>query len=156
MVHTASSLSKKGRIKLYPKLRAKNRNEAEDRPIVGRDRCPICLEVFTYTPQLDHCHYTGRTRRYLCIGCNTGLGKFYDDSSLLRRCADYIDRYDPQKIADRREARLQALAETEARLQAEANEKKALAEAAQNLKKNDWPDDFKDWISDDAFWTKLI
>jgi len=145
MVHT-NSLSKKTRIKLYPKLRAKNRNEAEYRPIVGRDRCPICLEVFTYTPQLDHCHYTGRTRRYLCIGCNTGLGKFYDDSSLLRRCADYIDRYDPQKIADRREARLKA----------EANEKKALEEVAQNLKKNNWPDDFKDWISDDAFWTKLI
>jgi hypothetical protein len=79
----------------------------------------------------------------LCIGCNTGLGKFYDDSSLLRRSADYIDRYDPQKIAERREARLKA----------EANKKKALEEAAQNLKKYGWPTEFKDWISDDVFWT---
>ena len=139
MVYT--TVSNKWRIEIFRNLRAKNRHEAGPRPIVGRDKCPICREVFKYRPQLDHCHYTGRTRKYLCICCNTGLGKFYDDSSLLRRSADYIDRFDPQKIAEKREALEKA----------EAIKKMAIAEADQNLKKY-WPAEFKDFITDDAFW----
>lgn len=138
MVYTAS---KKSRMKIFPNLRAKNRREAGPRPIVGRDKCPICREVFTYTPQLDHCHYTGRTRKYLCIGCNTGLGKFYDDSVLLRRSADYIDRHDPQMIVERRQQRVND----------EAIKNMAVAEANQNLKKYGWPAEFKDFM-DDSFW----
>jgi hypothetical protein len=141
MVYTA--VSKKSRVKIFPNLRAKNRHEAGPRPIVGRDKCPICRETFTYTPQLDHCHYTGKTRKYLCIGCNTGLGKFYDDSVLLRRCADYIDRHDPQMIVERRQQRVDD----------EAIKKMATTEANQNLKKYGWPTEFKDFISDDSFWT---
>ena len=140
MVHT--TVSNKSRIKLFRSLRAKNRNEAGPRPVIGKDKCPICREVFKHTPQLDHCHYTGRTRKYLCIVCNTGLGKFYDDSSLLMRSADYIDRFDPRKIVEKREALEKA----------EAIKKMAIAEADQNLKKYGWPADFKDFITDDTFW----
>jgi hypothetical protein len=32
-------------------------------------------------------------RALLCLTCNHGLGNFYDDPALLRRAADYLERY---------------------------------------------------------------
>ena len=41
---------------------------------------------------IDHSHQTGIVRGLLCSACNTGLGKFKDDASLLRRAIGYIER----------------------------------------------------------------
>ena|SRR5580698_2982676 len=51
----------------------------------GKTRRTKCLHV-------DHCHSTGKVRGLLCHKCNHGLGAFKDDSALMRRAAEYIDR----------------------------------------------------------------
>jgi hypothetical protein len=56
-------------------------------------RCAICKEWGEYKKlHVDHNHITGKVRGFLCPNCNKGLGHFLDDSDLLRKAADYIDR----------------------------------------------------------------
>lgn len=44
------------------------------------------------TFHIDHCHVTGTIRGMLCSNCNTALGKFQDDPSLLRAAAVYLEK----------------------------------------------------------------
>ena len=39
---------------------------------------------------IDHDHATGVFRGWLCSGCNTGVGAFRDDPSMLERAAAYL------------------------------------------------------------------
>ena len=41
----------------------------------------------------DHDHETGRIRGLLCGNCNAGIGHLQDNSTLLRKAADYLDRF---------------------------------------------------------------
>ena len=43
---------------------------------------------------VDHNHDTGAIRGLLCHNCNTTLGRFKDDSGLLRRAAEYLESHD--------------------------------------------------------------
>ncbi|AHB29853.1 endonuclease VII [Mycobacterium phage CloudWang3] len=43
--------------------------------------------------QIDHCHVTGVVRGPLCMPCNVGIGYLQDDPELMRRAADYVERY---------------------------------------------------------------
>ena len=42
---------------------------------------------------VDHCHETGITRELLCSSCNLLLGKAKDDSKILRKAADYLEKH---------------------------------------------------------------
>ena len=41
---------------------------------------------------IDHCHNKGHIRGLLCAKCNTGLGQFRDDTGLLQKAIDYLNR----------------------------------------------------------------
>lgn len=51
--------------------------------------CAICAEPMKL-PAVDHCHRTGRVRGLLCRKCNSGIGMFMDDPSLLQRAINYL------------------------------------------------------------------
>lgn len=40
---------------------------------------------------VDHCHKTGKIRGLLCDACNTSLGKFHDNPSIIRAAAEYVE-----------------------------------------------------------------
>ena len=40
---------------------------------------------------VDHDHRTGRIRGLLCSVCNRTLGVFQEDSTILRRCIEYLE-----------------------------------------------------------------
>jgi len=58
--------------------------------------CKICKEKTTgrgavkNTLAVDHDHKTGKIRGLLCIHCNTGLGLFRDNQSLLNEAINYL------------------------------------------------------------------
>jgi len=64
--------------------------------------CHITLEEhferYNKSFAVDHDHITGQIRKLLCSSCNTAIGSMKDDSSLLRRAADYIDHFKAQPL----------------------------------------------------------
>ena len=40
---------------------------------------------------VDHDHLTGKVRGLLCTCCNQGLGRFRENSALLRRAVEYLE-----------------------------------------------------------------
>lgn len=41
---------------------------------------------------VDHDHETGAVRGLLCLACNRAIGLLEDDSSRIRKIADYLER----------------------------------------------------------------
>lgn len=71
-----------------------------DRIDVGVDpSCEICGVQLAWhqtsagkntAVHVDHCHQTGKIRGLLCHDCNTGIGKFKDNPSLLWKAIAYL------------------------------------------------------------------
>lgn len=63
--------------------------------IVQGGACSICSSTdpkhWSGRFMVDHCHSTRKVRGLLCATCNTGLGLFSDDSSLLTRAVAYLE-----------------------------------------------------------------
>jgi len=57
--------------------------------------CAICrktLELPHKRTHVDHDHKTGAVRGVLCMHCNTGLGQFRDNTSLLQAAIEYLKK----------------------------------------------------------------
>lgn len=61
-------------------------------------RCPICQKItipgLTSKVVMDHDHKTGHIRWWICDSCNTGIGRFKDDITLLERAIEYLKATD--------------------------------------------------------------
>ena len=60
-----------------------------------QNKCAICGFEFhdegkSTRPHIDHCHDSGDVRGLLCNNCNTGLGQFKDNPSLLQSAIEYL------------------------------------------------------------------
>ena len=57
------------------------------------DACECCGRAEpTRALAIDHDHETGKFRGWLCTQCNTGLGKFGDNTEGLKKALDYLER----------------------------------------------------------------
>jgi arsenate reductase-like glutaredoxin family protein len=54
------------------------------------NKCAICQNPFIETPDIDHCHKTGKVRSLLCARCNKAIGSFEDSPGLLNKALTYI------------------------------------------------------------------
>ena len=57
--------------------------------------CGICNRVFddTFPPFIDHNHSTGKVRELLCRSCNSAIGYANEDTNILRRMIEYLNRH---------------------------------------------------------------
>lgn len=57
--------------------------------------CAICGKSCPTGKRLavDHDHETDKVRGLLCVNCNVALGYVQDDSDLLRKLADYLEKH---------------------------------------------------------------
>ncbi len=77
---------------------AKVRREYEakhPKPQIGEEfYCKVCERIITIQTtrdvNLDHDHKTGKIRGYICNRCNTGLGNFDDNITILKRAIEWI------------------------------------------------------------------
>jgi hypothetical protein len=61
----------------------------------GQGKCWICGgdEPVGRALAVDHDHRTGKVRGLLCTRCNSGLGFFRDDPTLLTAALKYMEPY---------------------------------------------------------------
>lgn len=60
--------------------------------------CMADFRVYTRIPAIDHCHKTGKVRGILCDSCNMVLGGAFDDPSVLRSLANYLEETNTAKV----------------------------------------------------------
>jgi len=73
----------------------KERNEwKKNKPEFEFFNCPICHKItipgLTSKVVLDHNHETGHIRGWICDSCNTGIGRFKDDITLLENAIKFL------------------------------------------------------------------
>lgn len=69
-----------------------------DRMLISQSgRCLVCGNDFKHSrdSNVDHCHKTGRVRGILCTACNSGIGYFRDDPTIMESAITYLRRTTP-------------------------------------------------------------
>lgn len=63
--------------------------------LVQQGKCAICLGDFPDSKSIhvDHNHVTGQVRELLCVNCNRGIGSFRDNTLLLSKAIEYLDKW---------------------------------------------------------------
>ena len=57
--------------------------------------CAICgSPPFRKHLDADHDHLTGKIRGLLCNRCNTALGNFQEEASILQKAIEYLERWE--------------------------------------------------------------
>jgi hypothetical protein len=58
------------------------------------NKCAICNteDWGKPSPNIDHCHTTGKVRGLLCNNCNRGLGLFKDNKEIINNAKQYLER----------------------------------------------------------------
>jgi hypothetical protein len=62
--------------------------------------CAICgkhKDSFIYGLAIDHDHTSNKFRALLCPKCNTGLGAFGDDTDLMKKAIEYLNKFASEK-----------------------------------------------------------
>ena len=69
-------------------------------------KCDICKDdlkqLDTRKVHVDHCHSTGKVRGVLCGDCNTGLGRFKDNITILKEAINYLIKNEEKEIENSR------------------------------------------------------
>lgn len=67
-------------------------------------KCPICKRgtIVDVTARIvpDHDHRTGMGREWICQACNTGLGVFKEDITILKNAIEYLKRFENDEPED--------------------------------------------------------
>jgi hypothetical protein len=56
-------------------------------------KCEICGKELWQELRIDHDHKSGALRGLLCDKCNLGIGHFADSPDVLRKAAQYLEKY---------------------------------------------------------------
>jgi hypothetical protein len=83
----------RGRIRHLKKKYGITANEYDEMFNKQSGRCAICgkqQKDESIALSIDHDHKTGAIRGLLCFGCNSGIGRFNDDISMLKKAIDYL------------------------------------------------------------------
>ena len=105
--NAASSLTEKKRLREHPEfdrndhLKSKYGITLNQYDILLESQngvCAICKQPPTNSNKynkvlfVDHDHITGKVRGLLCYHCNVGLGHFKDNTQLLTRVIEYLNK----------------------------------------------------------------
>jgi len=72
--------------------------DIEEMLIKCENMCPICNTNITIkNSAIDHDHSTGKIRGILCRRCNKGLGHFKDNSQVLIKASEYLEKSSKKK-----------------------------------------------------------
>ena len=55
--------------------------------------CDIHKDDYSKEFSVDHCHKTGKVRSLLCTQCNSGIGFFRENITVMKKAIQYIKKY---------------------------------------------------------------
>jgi len=55
--------------------------------------CNIHRDDYSKDFAVDHCHQTGKVRSLLCNNCNSGLGFFKDNLTIIQKAIAYLNKH---------------------------------------------------------------
>jgi hypothetical protein len=105
----------------------------------------------------DHDHKSGRWRGYLCGLCNTGLGAFRDNPSILLRAIQYLEFHHPELTHHASSAIIPWQMPTilfTSETAAKARCRQGGLKRAAYWRSLGWPNLKRAWIARDAYWAR--